>query len=146
MANFRLDIVKKNFERVKAELPDIIAQRAVTYFTFTFREQGIGSEKWQEVQRRIVGTKAYRYPKSKGLSRRKKPILIGTGRLKRAVANSKKMATFDKIVLEVNLPYAAAQNYGNVNIPARPFMKETKQLKQKIRSTIHQYIDSIWQA
>lgn len=145
MSKFKLDKVRDNMEQVKRDLPIVIANKAVTYFTYTFAVQGIGGDKWQQVKRRIPDTPEYKYPKRKGLSRRTKPILIGTGRLRRAVAASKQLTTFNLIKLVVDLPYAARHNDGLDNMPKRSFMKSTPQLEQKIRSAIHSYIDKAFE-
>ncbi len=145
MNKFNLDRVQVNLDRVKKTIPVLLANQAENHFTENFKKQGFEDKKWKEVQRRIPGTRAYKYPKTKGLSRRKKPILIGTGRLRRAVSNSKKRVTFDKILLEVNLPYAANHNEGDT-VPQRKYMGDSPQLRRKQRDLIEKQIDTIWQA
>lgn len=146
MANkFNFDRVRNNMEQVKRQLPILLANQAEKEFTDNFTKQGFEGKKWKEVQRRIPGTKAYKYPKSKGLARRKKPILIGTGRLRRAVSNSKKVATWRMIKLEVNLPYAANQNEG-ITLPKRQYMGDSARLRAKQKELIVKTIDKIWQA
>jgi len=75
----------------------------------------------------------------------KKPILIGTGRLRRAVSNSKKIATWNLVRLEVNLPYAANQNEG-ITLPQRQYMGDSATLRKKQRALIIKTVDRIWQA
>lgn len=145
MNKFNLDKVKANLDRVKREVPALLANQAENHFTDNFKRQGFDNDRWKEVQRRIAGTRPYLYPKSRGLSRRKKPILIGTGRLRRAVANSKKRVTFDKIILEVNLPYAANHNEG-ITLPKRQYMGDSKELRRKQKDLIIKTVDKIWQA
>lgn len=145
MSKFGFDRVLKNLQQVKRELPILLANQAERYFTDSFQKQGFNGRKWMEVQRRTPNTRAYMYPKTKGLSRRKKPILIGTGRLRRAVANSKKIATFNKIVLEVNLPYAANHNEGDT-VPQRQYMGQTNELTMKQNKLITATVDRIWKA
>lgn len=132
-------------EQVKVQLPILLANQAEKEFTDNFTRQGFEGQKWKEVNRRIAGTKEYKYPKTKGLARRKKPILIGTGRLRRAVSNSKKIATWRMIKLEVNLPYAANQNEG-ITLPKRQYMGDGARLRAKQRELINKTIDKIWQA
>jgi hypothetical protein len=142
---FNFDRVRNNMEQLKRQLPILLANQAEKEFDKNFTEQGFDGEKWKEVQRRIPGTKAYRYPKTKGLSRRSKPILIGTGRLRRAVSNSKKIATWQMIKLEVNLPYAANQNDG-ITLQKRQYMGDSARLRAKQKELISKTIDKIWQA
>ena len=146
MANkFGFDRVRNNMEQVKRQLPTMLDNQAVNEFSDNFNKQGFEGQKWKEVNRRIPGTKEYKYPKTKGLSRRKKPILVGTGRLRRAVANSKKIATWQLIKLEVNLPYAANQNDG-ITLPKRQYMGDSARLRAKQKQLIEKTIDKIWQA
>ena len=145
MSKWNFDKVINNFQKVKQELPVLLATQAENYFTDNFRKQGFEDSKWQEVQRRIPDTKAYKYPKRKGLSRRKKPILIGTGRLRRAVSNSKKIATWNLVRLEVNLPYAENHNEG-ITLPQRQYMGDSATLRKKQRALIIKTVDRIWQA
>ena len=49
-----------------------------------------------------------------------------TGNLRRKVARSISDARWDKVRLVVDLPYAEYHNEGTDNIPARPYMKQTK--------------------
>lgn len=116
---FNFDQVKQNLERTKRELPVRLAKQAENYFTASFTKQGFDGKKWKEVNRRIPGTYEYKYPKSKGLTRRTKPILIGSGALRRAVSNSIRNATFELVELQVDLPYAQIHNQGGtINIGA----------------------------
>jgi hypothetical protein len=129
---FELDKLLNNVSRVKREVPILIANQAQNYFVSSFTKQGWSDTgAWKEVKRRIEGTTEYKYPAFKGLSRRTKPILVMSGRLRRAVSGSIREATFDRIRLVVALPYAAAQNYGNNKIVARKFMGDSRELREK---------------
>jgi phage gpG-like protein len=145
MSKFNFYRVLDNLNKIKRELPVLLANQAENYFVDNFKKQGFDNKKWQEVQRRIAETRPYMYPKNKGLSRRKKPILIGSGRLRRAVANSKKITTFNKILLEVNLPYAANHNEGDT-VPKRQYIGQTRELTNKRVKLINSTVDRIWQA
>lgn len=112
MNSFNLHIVQQRLAETKRVLPIVLSKQAENYFTGSFTKQGLGTDKWQEVNRRIAGTNEYKYPKFKGLSRRTKPILIGTGALRRKVSNSIRTATWDNISLIVDLPYASVHNEG----------------------------------
>lgn len=145
MNSFNLHIVQQRLAETKRVLPIVLSKQAENYFTGSFTKQGLGTDKWQEVNRRIAGTKEYKYPKFKGLARRTKPILIGTGALRRKVSNSIRTATWDNITLIVDLPYAGVHNEGEGHIPARPFMKQTPELTILQRNKITQHLTKIWQ-
>jgi phage gpG-like protein len=154
MSKFNFQRVIDNINQVKKELPRILADDAQDYFLKSFKDQGWEGKQWQEVQRRIEGTKAYKYPKNKGLSRRTNPILIGTGALNREVGllSGNARVTYDRYNFKVKLaidssviPYAGAQNDGTNTIPARPFMKDSAELRKLLRQRIKDYCDKIWQ-
>ena len=110
----------------------------------SWRKQGFDGNKWQEVRRRIEGTNEYKYPIKKGLSRRTKPILIGSGRLRRKVANSVVLANWNMIKLLVDLPYAAVHNEGTDTTPQRQFMGQTNELTKMQRDRIDSFFDQVW--
>lgn len=120
MRKFNLHEVKTRLERTKRELPVALAKQAEGYFVGSFKKGALADEKWEEVQRRIPGTNAYKYPKRTGLSRRTSPILVRTGNLRRKTSNSIRDARWGMVRLVVDLPYAQIHNEGGViNIPER---------------------------
>lgn len=132
---------------MKQDLPVILANHAQNYFVSSFTKQGWDDKGWKEVKRRQPGTDEYKYPKFKGLSRRTSPILVRTGRLRRAVSNSIRSATFQSVRLVVDLPYAAAQNDGDsINLPKRHYMGNSPVLMQQQRIKIKSFINKTWQA
>lgn len=133
MANkFELDKLLNSVSRVKREVPILLANQAQNYFVSSFRKQGWSDTgNWKEVKRRTPGTPEYKYPAFSGLSRRTKPILVMSGRLRRAVSASIREATFDRIRLTVPLPYAEALNYGTNKMVARKFMGDSRELREK---------------
>jgi len=145
VSKFGIDKVINNLNTTKRVLPVKLANQAVNHFSVNFVKQGFETKHWQEVKRRIPDTPEYKYPKRKGLSRRTKPILIGTGRLRRAVAASKQLTTFNLIKLVVDLPYAARHNEGLDNMPERTYMRDSVQLRIKQKELIEKEIDAIWQ-
>lgn len=145
MNRFNLNIVQQRLAETKRVLPIVLSKQAENYFTGSFTKQGLGGEKWKEVNRRIEGTNEYKYPKFKGLARRTKPILVGTGALRRKVSNSIRSATWENVKLVVDLPYANVHNEGEGAITARPFMKQTPELTILQRKKITQHLDKIWQ-
>lgn len=136
--------VQRKIIATKKVLPRIMANQAQNFFVMSFRKQGFDGDGWREVKRRIPDTAEYKYPAKKGLSRRTKPILIGTGRLRRKVANSVVLAHWPLIRLVVDLPYAAAHNDGTANIPQRQYMGQNQELTDLQRKTIDIYFDKVW--
>lgn len=153
MNRFNFQQVKANLERTKRELPIKLSAQAENHFAEAFTKGGLDEYKWKEVNRRIDGTKEYKY-KPKGISllaNRSNPILVGQGTLRRKVAKSAVERTWQRIRLAVDLPYAAIHNEGGqagrnhaTTIPARPFMKQTAVLTTMQTALIRQYMDKIW--
>lgn len=141
---FNFDQVKANLERTKRELPVVLAKQAENYFVRSWKLQAWDGKLWPEVQRRIPGTYAYKYPKNKGLSRRTKPIMVGSAALRRATSNSMREATWNLIRLQVDLPYAAVHNEGQNNMPKRQYIGQTRELTVNQQTTIKKSIDKIW--
>lgn len=147
-ASFHFDRLKRNLLQMKHELPPILANQAQNFFVGTFTKQAWDGIGWKEVKRRQPGTDEYKYPKTKGLSRRTSPILVRTGRLRRAVSNSIKSATFQSVRLVVDLPQANAINEGDstIGMPRRRFMGNSPVLVAQQKAKIKTYIDKLWQA
>lgn len=106
MSKFQFEIVLKKFERVKKELPLQVANTTKNFFIKeNYNKQQYDGKKWKEVKRKG------------GKSRRSNSaILVQTGRMRRAVANSLKKATFD--LIEFNVTEATAKggfNYAAVH-------------------------------
>ncbi len=153
MHRFNLQQVKANLERTKRELPIKLSAQAENHFAEAFDKGGLDENKWKEVNRRIDGTKEFKY-KPKGISlsaHQSNPILVGKGTLRRKVARSAVERTFQRIRLQVDLPYASIHNEGGQagrnhasTIPARPFMKQTTTLTSMQTELIREYMDKIW--
>jgi phage gpG-like protein len=149
---FEFDKVFDKLQQMKPKLPQEIAAIAQSSFVKNFNTESFFGKKWKEVQRRQEGTKAYKYPKKTGLSRRVKPILVDRGNLKREVNSSIKEQTWDLIRLGVDVSsfnkggynYAKAQNEGTANIPQREFMGNSPILEKKIKDKIRKSISEIF--
>jgi phage gpG-like protein len=141
---FGFDKMQRNFESLKRDLPVTLGNTGERFFRESFDKQEFVDEvpkKWDNVQRRIPGTPEYKYPKTKQLSRRTSAILVRTGKLRQAVNNSLKRATFQEIVFEVPLKYAPVHNYGLVMkngspMPERKFMGHSAVLIRKLGDKI----------
>ena len=144
--NFGFQKLLTGLQQMKAKVPVLLANEAQNYFVRSFTQQGWDGQRWQEVKRREPGTQEYKYPKSKGLSRRTSPILVRTGRLRRAVSNSIRSATWQSVRLVVDLKYAAAQNDGNPdrNLPRRHYMGNSPILEQKQMQVLRSYTSKLF--
>lgn len=147
MSKFGFDRVKKNMAQVRAELPPVLGSTAQNFFLSSFRYQGFeeGAQKWKEVKRRMPDQPEYKYPKKKGLSRRTKPILSMTGRLRRAVSTSLREATWKIIRFVVDVPYAEYLNEGTDKMAKRQYIGKSEILDKKIKEKIEKVVNGIWQ-
>jgi len=152
MDKFKFARLKANIEATKRALPMLLAKQAENYFTESFKLQRLGPTQWANVQRRIPGTLEYKYPARPKSSSRTRPILIGTGNLRRKVSRSIHHASWTGgVTLIVDLPYAKIHNEGGYagrnhasKIPARPFMKQTTELTRMQRGLVKSHFDKIW--
>ncbi len=111
--DFNFDRVLQNFNKIKKTIPVKVANATKNYFVKSFTDQSFDGQAWQEVQRRISGTKANKYAKPASKTR---AILVQSGKLRRAVSTSLRLATFDKIEFLIDggtIPYAKVHNEGN---------------------------------
>lgn len=128
---------------VKNTLPAVIANEGTNFFIGNFDKEGFEDtsvSKWKTPKRKIVGTPEYKYPKKKGLGRRTRKILIGTGKLRRAVNNSVREKTFSRVVWRIGseVPYSARHNSGLNGMPKREFMGESRTLNKRFKKKIIQ--------
>ena len=152
MNKFNFNIVIAQLEKAKSILPRVLSIETKKFFLNSWADQGWDGKKWEEVKRRIPGTKEYKYPKKKGVaSRHGRAILVGkgTGNLRKAVQNSLKEATFNRILFRVELQYAAVHNEGlpmrnGKRMPQRRFMGDSPSLRRIQMNIIHKEIDKIW--
>jgi len=136
---FGFDVVLTNFKKNEIKLVRQIGIAQKNYFLKSFDKEAWGNKRWKEVKRRIPGTPEYRYPKHKGLSRRKRKILIGTGALRRAVNNSLRVTTAKQIRFEVNRPYATIHNEGmRGRMPKRQYMGWNREVDSITKKIINQ--------
>jgi phage gpG-like protein len=142
---FKFDLVIKELKGKDHTMKREIAVETKNYFVQSFKDQKFYNKKWKEVQRRIPGTKAYKYPKKKGLKRRTRPILIGKGTLRRAVNGCIKTVG-SKITFQIDLPYAAIHNEGlkmknGKAMPKRQFMGQNKTTDNIAKTIIKKYVN-----
>ena len=60
---FNFKKVVEKVEQMKRELPKVVANDTKNYFVEEFNRQSWNGSAWPQVQRKIPGTKAYKYPK-----------------------------------------------------------------------------------
>lgn len=143
---FKFDIIGKEFKTQALNCMRTMAMANKNYFLKTFKVQGWDSEQWKEVNRRIAGTKEYKYPAKKGLRRRTRPILVGKGSLRRAVNSSIKSVSPTRVRFVVDLPYAAIHNEGlrmrnGAPMPRRQYMGQNKETDRINKDIIKKYAD-----
>jgi len=134
---FNLDRVLRNMERLKKELPVVLANEAQNFFAGSWKSQGFTDKSLNPWAPRAKETK-----KTKG-----KAIMVSTGKLRRAVQNSIREKSFSKIRLVIDggsIPYAARHNNGDDVMPKRQFMGDSETLRKQQRKTIVNQIDKIW--
>jgi len=152
---FNFAEIKERVTKMKNVLPPVLANQAKNYFVGNFSNQSFDGQKWQEVNRRIPGTSAYKYPKKKDLGRRRRPILIGKGstKLRRATANSIRVQKWPIVRLVVDLPYARIHNEGlrgrafgkyGFTMPKRQYIGQTKKLTDMQLKKVKSYSRKIW--
>lgn len=131
-------------ERVKRDLPIKLANDTKNFFLSSWSKQGFDGKGWQTPKRMIDG---------KGAAKTR-AILVGSGRLRRDVANSLKQANFDKIIFRVENPYAQIHNEGGqgkafgkypFKMPKRQFIGQTKELTNMQFNLIKKQAGAIWQ-
>ena len=146
---FNLQEITKRLQAGERETLALLSNQAQNYFLSSFKNQGFDGKPWQEVQRRIPGTNAWKYPKptskkSNGIQRRTSPILVGAGlkirggTLRRAVSSMADTAQIttsggggtSKLRMVVDLDYAKYNNEGGGHLPKRQFVGQTAQLTE----------------
>lgn len=161
MNKFNFDEKLKKYKAFQRETLVLLANQAQNYFLDSWQKQGFDGKEWQEVQRRIPGTNAYKYPKKKGVGRRTQKILIGAGyskrggTLRRAVSTMARTSQImeDSVRMVIDLPYAKIHNEGGkagrglkANIPKRQFVGQTKELTAKQELIINKQFKRLWEA
>lgn len=127
----------------------LVGNTAANDFTSHFDQQGFNGKPWEEVQRR----KAVVFNKNGEVARKQpssvlKAILIGTGRLKRAVQDAFKGIQVRSntviVKLQVNSDYGIFHNEGTIadggHLPKRQFAGDSPQLEEKITKILNENI------
>lgn len=110
MAKWNFGKLLQNVTKLKGDLPVVLANQAQRFFVKSFEKQG-----FEGASGSLMKWKARKNRKDDG-----RKILVKSGRLRRAVANSIREASWARVRLVVDLPYASIHNDGGtINMPAR---------------------------
>ena len=149
MVHFKLLKMKYKFDKVdKNALLIKVAAMSRSFFKQSFENQGFTDQnlnKWEDVNRRIPGTKEYELPKKKGLSRRTKPILSMTGALRRAVTGMPIIVTNDRAILRVNdsqkgAPLYYGKVHNEIGVGKRKVVRKFMGVSEVLTKNIENYI------
>lgn len=99
---FQFRRVLQNVERLKKTLPPLLANQAKNFFVESWDKKG-----WDD-----GGIKPWKKREDTGKKSQGRALLVKSGNLRRAVRQSIRLKTFDKIQLVVALPYASVHNEG----------------------------------
>jgi phage gpG-like protein len=150
---FHTGRVLENMEKLKNELPVIMANQAKNFFTGSWKNDGWEGAQWETPKRKIEGTDEYKYPKKGASTRHTRATLVKSGALRRAVGMSIRNVSFERTTLIVDLPYAAIHNEGgqglafgkySFKMPKRQYMGDSPQLRGMQVEKIKSYIDKVW--
>ena len=163
-SNFQAILDKQKRNLAAINIGQVAGNAARQFFITNFQRQGSnedGFKKWATPQRQIPGTAAYKQALkiSKRTSRQTgkkvtgvdKPILVKTGLLRDIIKDIRSLRirkVGGKYIIQISVkssevPYAAAMNYGvaSKNIPARPFLYDSRYLRNRINSTMRKEIN-----
>ena len=129
----------ENFEKLKTELPEILANHAKNHFLKGFRNQGGATDHslggWKSLSKSY---QEYKYRNNK-----KRNILTLTGDLKNDIKRRK--ATFARTILGTeNIPYAVKHNEGKGGMPKREFIGDSKKLYKSLEKEIKTELDLVF--
>jgi phage gpG-like protein len=125
---------------------------AVTHFKDSFTKQGFTDSrlvKWKEVRRRqrTESGKRYQYKGFRGAkytaADRTRAILFKSGALRRSVHISQVNGRMVEVLS--NMPYSSTHQFGRKkgNIPARPFMGNSRKLNVHVERFVRQSFDKL---
>jgi phage gpG-like protein len=142
--NFDFKEKLEEFKKFKQTAPRAVGEITANFFQDNFTKQGFddnGVNPWTNVQRRMSGTDAYKYPKKKDLGRRTRAILVKSGRMRRDIRV--RQATWNRTTIATMVKYASYHNEGTKNIPKRKFMGHSRSLERKQKAYLINKSDAI---
>lgn len=139
------------------ELPEEVANIAVSMFKENFQTESFFGEPWQEVKRRMMHEVITKnglpkvQPAASGAKGSRKILTGDTGNLGRSIQYRIEPG---KVVIFSDLAYSAAHNEGtntagrrrNVRIPKRQFIGSHPKLEEEIRKAIKKKLEDILKA
>lgn len=130
---FNFDIVQKRIKNLDVSLP--LANTAKNHFLQNFTKQSFDGKNWAKRKKETKKTQG-------------KNILIGTGKLRKDVANS--VDNGNKIsnksfTLVVKNNYAIYHNDGTNKMPKRQFVGTDDKLNKKLENKLNQLASKIWE-
>lgn len=143
------DIADKVPDFIQNIAPRIAGQVALDHAKENFQRQSFDGRPWQEVQRRIPGSKAYRSNTLRHPARLSRPILTGdTGDLGRSlqfsVSNGQATIFSDKIYAKVHNEGLRAGCGKGFIMPQRQFLGTSQNLEQDIKQQILQQFQNLF--
>lgn len=143
------DIADKVPDFIQNIAPRIAGQVALDHAKENFQRQSFDGRPWQEVQRRIPGSKTYRANALRHPARLSRPILTGdTGDLGRSlqfsVSNGQVTIFSDKIYAKVHNEGLRAGRGKGFIMPQRQFLGTSQNLEQDIKQQILQQFQNLF--
>lgn len=143
------DIADKVPDFIQNIAPRIAGQVALDHAKENFQRQSFDGRPWQEVQRRIPGSKTYRANALRHPARLSRPILTGdTGDLVRSlqfsVSNGQATIFSDKIYAKVHNEGLRAGRGKGFIMPQRQFLGTSQNLEQDIKQQILQQFQNLF--
>ncbi len=126
-----------SFRRLKKNLPIRVGNMTKNHFLRSFKDGGFTDKTLSPWAARKRSNKSDRR------TRKRRAILVETGRLRRSIRL--KSATFNKIeVGSYGVPYATYHNTGQKPQPRRQFIGKSAQLKAQIKREIRREVKNIF--
>ena len=143
-AEFSIHIKKMQEEAgrfVNDDAPEYAGNIAVEKFKENFENEGFFGNGWQEVQRRIPGTKSYNSVANRHPADTKRKILTGrTGNLRNSINYRTEPGT---AIVYSDTPYGVYHNDGTEKLPKRQFMGENPELNKAVMDKLEDELNKI---
>lgn len=125
--------IEKKLKAAINDAPMVLGNTGTRLFMKNFERQGYGDDDTR---------KPWKPRKKETRKTKGKKILVGTGQLRRAVANSLRQANSKRIVWNVRIAYGLYHNDGTEHLPRRRFMASDYFLKKSLRKKYEQIFKS----
>ena len=135
MSKFGFNRSQEKMNLIKQDLPKVIANDSIRFFLSGYKKQGFENKIFEAWKPRLNKGKGRDLTRS---------ILVDSGALRRSLSNSVKLATWELIKFQVEVPYAGYINYGTDKMVARKFIGKSKELDKQIFVKINKVVSKIW--